>query len=136
MINAIKVKTEMGEKVFYLFNIHSMTACKRTEKVKADFTATLEYVREDEASETPSQLVGITEMETGELLDIFVLERVDSIVKDAFCNKKPILAWVTKDQGANLTTIEAVITLPTPTEAEHVNYYKREYEKAFKRRDM
>ena len=138
MLNAIKVETQKGEQTFYLFKIHSMIAYERTEKVKSDFLAKLEYVCENsgQQQETPQKLIGITQLEDGSLLNVHVLEKVEALVKDAFCNKKPILAWVEKDQGANITTIEAVISLPEPTEAEHINYYKEAFDREKKRRDL
>lgn len=138
MLNAIKVETQKGEQIFYLFKIHSMIAHERTEKVKSDFLAKLEYVCENSAQqpEIPQKLIGITQLEDGSLLSVHVLEKVEAQVKNAFCNKKPILAWVEKDQGANITTIEAVISLPEPTEAEHVNYFKEAYDRERKRREL
>lgn len=132
MLNAINVNTEAGEKTFYLFVIQSMTACERNGKVKADFTAQLEYVRESETEtpETPKKLMGITELENGDLLQVYVLEKVEEAIKDAFCNKKHILAWVERSQGADTRTIEGVISLPSPIEAEHVDYYKQSFERA------
>lgn len=137
-MNAIAVNTKLGTEIFYLFKIHSMTACERRQGVKADFTARLEYVGncEAEKAETPRGLIGITQLEEGSLLDVYVLEKVEAIVKEAFCNKQSILAWVKKDQGANVTTIEGVIQLPEPTEAEHVNYYQEMYRKACNKSDM
>ena len=126
MLNALRVNTSCGEKVFYLFKIKSMEACERIDLVKADFTARMEYIAEGDTNtpEIPKALQGVTQVE-GNLLDVYVLEKVEAMIKQAFCDKKPILAWVAKDQATNKRTIEAAMLLPEPTEAEHVNYYQK-----------